>query len=208
MSFFKNIVGSALEIAYFTILGIIIYLSVLWVFDSGRLYYDGIIAVVITVLISWVIIYFACTRLSFIKRRTHQRSLINAAVAATMIVYSFHITIPTIIDRSISLYILSRMDGRTSGIKFEELQQSFLEGYVNGHNAVCRRLDEQLVTGNIRFEEESYYITPNGARVMDLLRNIAKLVRRNEYYVTESQSTKLLYQYEIKDGQCKLESEQ
>lgn len=202
MNFLKNVVGSFLEIGIFFIFGVFVYLLVLWGVDSSRLYYDGLIAVLVIIIFSYLIIFLASRYLNFSHHQFTQRSLLNAALAASTLVYAFHITVPTIIDRSISLYILSRMDGKSSGVNVGELQESFLNGYVSKNNAVCRRLDEQIVSGNIRFENGKYFITDNGERVINILRVVARLVHRSEYYVTESMSDSLLYKYKIENGQC------
>lgn len=73
------------------------------------------------------------------------------------------------------------MDGKNLGTNVDELQKSFINGYVSKHNAVCRRLDEQIVSGNIRFEDGKYFITANGERVINILRYAAKLVHRSGY---------------------------
>lgn len=202
MKLLRDVFNSSIAILFFFVIGMIIYVLTLLVVDSARLYYDGLIAVFAIISICYVgisILYkYAENKVSHFPRQ----SLFTAAFAAAMLVYSFHITLPTIIDRSISLFVLSRMEGGSAGVPVEDLQASFIKGYVHNYSAICRRLDEQLISGNVVFQNNKYYLTKNGEDILKVLRWIARLVKRNEYYITDSSSEKLLYTYTVVNGQC------
>lgn len=202
MKLFKDMVCSASAILIFFFIGLVIYVLTLMALNSARLFYDGLLAVFFILVVSYAgvgLLYkYIGHRMSDIEPQT----LFAAAFAGAMLVYSFHITLPVIIDRSISLFVLSRMEGRNAGVSVEKLQESFLTGYVQNYSAVCRRLEEQVISGNIVFKDKKYYLAENGEYILKALRWIAFLVQRNNYYITDIEDEKSVYTYNIKNGQC------
>jgi hypothetical protein len=202
MKILKDIFYSSLAILGFFILGILIYIATLVIVDSARLFYDGLVAVITIILVSYPGICLVYRYRPQWVESVGRQTMFTAAFGAAMLVYSFHITLPTIIDRSISLFVLSRMEGSTAGVTVEQMQESFLKGYVHDYSAVCRRLDEQIISGNIEFRDQKYYLGESGEHILTMLRWIARLVQRNEYYITDKNSEKLLYTYTVENGQC------
>ena len=138
--------------------------------------------------------------LQLLSQRFRRRELFNCVFIAALLVYAFHITLPTIIDRSISLFILSRIDP-AKGQTIEEMEQAFSDGYVSGHDAVCRRIDEQLVSGNVREQNGRYVITPQGQALLGILRAIANAVGRDQYFITAPPGH-VRRTYEVENGRC------
>jgi hypothetical protein len=63
--------------------------------------------------------------------------------------YSFAISVPTVIDRSLSLYILEKLQQRGGGIKLEAFDQVFTQEYVKEHRLLDVRLTEQQQSGTV-----------------------------------------------------------
>jgi hypothetical protein len=63
--------------------------------------------------------------------------------------YSFAISVPTVIDRSLSFYILEKLQQRGGGIKLDAFDQVFTQEYVKEHRLVDVRLTEQQQSGTI-----------------------------------------------------------
>ena len=57
-----------------------------------------------------------------------------------LIGYAFAISIPTVIDRSLSIYILEKIDQRGGGIKQEAFERVFTNEYMLEHRLVDVRL--------------------------------------------------------------------
>lgn len=202
MSAIKDICLSLLHIAAFFFAGMGVYIMTLLFYDSTRLYYDGLLAVLVMLFISYATVAAFFAKKKGNESSASRQSLYTAAFAGAILVYAFHITLPTIIDRSISLFVLSRMEGSAEGVRVEELQKAFLEGYVQSNNAVCRRLDEQLTSGNISFRDGKYYIAPAGHFILQSLRFIATMISRTQYYINEAPFEKQVYTYDVQGGRC------
>ncbi|WP_454904894.1 hypothetical protein [Variovorax gossypii] len=76
--------------------------------------------------------------------------------------YSFAISVPTVIDRSLSFYILEKLQQRGGGIKQENFEQVFTQEYVKEHHLVDVRLTEQLQSGTIVINDGCVTLTEKG----------------------------------------------
>ncbi len=79
--------------------------------------------------------------------------------------YLFAISVPTVIDRSLSFYILEKLDQRGGGIREDAFRQVFTEEYVREHHLVEVRLTEQLQSGTIEIQSGCVKLTPRGKRL-------------------------------------------
>jgi hypothetical protein len=78
--------------------------------------------------------------------------------------YAFAITIPTVIDRSLSFYILEKIHQRGGGIKYAQFSEVFTKEYVTEHRLVDVRLTEQMESGTITIENGCVKITERGEK--------------------------------------------
>jgi hypothetical protein len=76
--------------------------------------------------------------------------------------YSFAISVPTVIDRSLSFYILEKLQQRGGGIKLDAFDQVFTQEYVKEHRLVDVRLTEQQQSGTVVIEDGCVKLTPWG----------------------------------------------
>lgn len=76
--------------------------------------------------------------------------------------YAFAISVPTVIDRSLSFYILEKLKQRGGGIKEHAFEQVFTKEYVKEHHLVDVRLTEQLQSGTIIIENGCVKLTAKG----------------------------------------------
>lgn len=63
--------------------------------------------------------------------------------------YAFAISVPTVLDRSLSFYILEKLQQRGGGIKLADFDQVFTQEYIKEHRLVDVRLTEQQQSGTI-----------------------------------------------------------
>jgi hypothetical protein len=79
--------------------------------------------------------------------------------------YSFAISVPTVIDRSLSFYILEKIQQRGGGIRLAQFPAIFTKEYLQEHRLVDVRLTEQLASGTIVIENGCVKLTPKGKRL-------------------------------------------
>ncbi|MGI9250494.1 MAG: hypothetical protein ACR2PR_04780 [Pseudohongiellaceae bacterium] len=89
----------------------------------------------------------------------------------------FHFTVPAIVDRSVTLYLMNLLDNNEQGMSREDIRAEFIEVYFNRSRGIEKRLNEQLDSGNIVYDNDTgtYHITSKGRRTMALARVLSKL---------------------------------
>lgn len=88
--------------------------------------------------------------------------------------YALAISAPTVIDRSLSFYILEKIQQRGGGIKHESFDQVFTEEYVKEHRLVDVRLTEQLESGTIIIRDGCVMLTGKGEMIASFGRYFRK----------------------------------
>ena len=68
---------------------------------------------------------------------------------------------PTILDRSVSITIIGKLDEKKA-VSLLDLNEDFKDVYLIKNNAVLKRLDEQIKTGNVEFINGKYKLTKKG----------------------------------------------
>ena len=76
--------------------------------------------------------------------------------------YAFAISVPTVIDRSLSFYILEKLQQRGGGIQQTAFEAVFTQEYMKEHRLVDVRLTEQLESGTIAIRSGCVLLTPKG----------------------------------------------
>jgi hypothetical protein len=117
---------------------------------------DGIVAALATGVILVVFRYFRVLG-GFEK--------FQLVVIWLLVGYAFAISVPTVIDRSLSFYILEKLQQRGGGIKQDSFEQVFTQEYVKEHHLVDVRLTEQLESGTIIVREGCVTLTEKGKMI-------------------------------------------
>ena len=130
------------------------YFAVDVVFYSALL--DVLLAVVITVSALFLIRFFAI----FSRFEVAQLVLIWLLAG-----YALAITVPTVLDRSLSFYLLEKLNQRGGGIRMESLEEVFTDEYVREHRLIDVRVTEQLESGTIVIQEGCVRLTPWGQKL-------------------------------------------
>jgi hypothetical protein len=76
--------------------------------------------------------------------------------------YIFAISLPTVIDRSLSFYILEKLQQRGGGIRLDRFEEVFTREYVKEHRLVDVRLTEQQESGTIVIQDGCVKLTARG----------------------------------------------
>lgn len=129
------------------------------VFYSALL--DGVLAVTIAGIVLWRLRVFAIFG-AFEKLQMVLIWLLAAYVLA--------ISVPTVLDRSLSFYILEKLQQRGGGIQQNRFAEVFTQEYLQEHRLVDVRLTEQLQSGTIRIENGCVHLTPKGEHLASFSR--------------------------------------
>lgn len=128
--------------------------------------FDGILASVLTFLILWKWDYF--NEFNIFEK-------FQMGFSFVLLGYMFAISVPTVIDRSLSFYILEKLQQRGGGIKQSGFEEVFTKEYMVEHRLVDVRLTEQLSSGTIVIENGCVKLTEKG----DRLAKVSRYFRQN-----------------------------
>lgn len=84
--------------------------------------------------------------------------------------YAFALSVPTVIDRSLSFYILEKLQQRGGGIRRDRMHEVFVKEYMPEHRLVDIRLTEQLESGTIVISGGCVRLTSKGQRFANFSR--------------------------------------
>jgi hypothetical protein len=79
--------------------------------------------------------------------------------------YSLAISVPTVIDRSLSFYILEKIKQRGGGIQQSRFEEIFAKEYAKEHRLVDVRLTEQQESGTVKIENGCVKLTKRGEAI-------------------------------------------
>jgi hypothetical protein len=88
--------------------------------------------------------------------------------------YALAISVPTVIDRSLSFYILEKIQQRGGGIRFDGFEQVFTQEYVKEHQLVDVRITEQIESGTVTLINGCVKLTEKGERLASFSRFFRK----------------------------------
>lgn len=141
-----------------------LYLRVNVVFYSAIL--DGVVATILCAAMLWLIPWF---------RVLGPVEKLQLVVIWLLLGYGYAISVPTVLDRSLSFYILEKLEQRGGGIRESAFQDVFTKEYVKEHHLVDVRLTEQLESGTIVIRDGCVLLTDKGRR----LAHISRFFRNN-----------------------------
>jgi hypothetical protein len=76
--------------------------------------------------------------------------------------YIFAISVPTVLDRSLSFYTLEKLQQRGGGIKYSAFESVYADEYIKEHRLVDVRLTEQIMSGTIALNDGCVTLTSRG----------------------------------------------
>ena len=79
--------------------------------------------------------------------------------------YSFSITLPAVIDRSLSFYFLEKIEQHNGAIKQASMRDIFIDDYIDEYKLIEIRITEQLESGTIKVVDSCIYLTQRGHMV-------------------------------------------
>lgn len=141
----------------FIILLVLIYYLHISLFKVDVVFYSSIFDVVLT---SGIATLGLLTLGYFSKFNSFEK--IQLIVIWLLSGYILAISVPTVIDRSLSFYILEKIQQYNGGIKQADFEELFTKGYAKEHRLVDVRLTEQLASGTVTIENGCVKLTARG----------------------------------------------
>ena len=89
--------------------------------------------------------------------------------------YAIAISLPTVIDRSLSFYLLEKIYQRGGGIEKNAFERIFKNEYVLEHRLMDIRITEQLESGTVIIEDNCVLLTNKGQNIV----HFSQFFRRN-----------------------------
>ena len=150
--------------AYLTLLFIVYFLHVQY-FHVDVVFYSAIFDAALTGFLIYLV--FECSNI-FVVFNTFEKT--QLVVICLLLGYSLAISVPTVIDRSLSFYILEKIKQRGGGIQQSKFEEIFAKEYVKEHRLVDVRLTEQQQSGTIEIENGCVKLTKRGEAIVTFSR--------------------------------------
>lgn len=103
------------------------------------------------------------------------RDAVGASVVAASMLVAFFIVGPVTVDRSISVFMLSRFELSADGMSEKQARDAFVDTYVDGWRQIERRIQEQEASGNLERGPNGWRLTPQGRAFMGQARTLSRL---------------------------------
>jgi hypothetical protein len=102
--------------------------------------------------------------------------IVSKVIASTSLNIVFLVLFPVTFERSVSVFLLRELElADSSGMEVQTLEEKFIKGYANDLQAVKRRINEQIASGNIMDNLGKIMITEDGKQFLKLARSINPL---------------------------------
>jgi hypothetical protein len=79
--------------------------------------------------------------------------------------YALAISLPTVIDRSLSFYLLEKLEQRGGGIRLDAMQRVIDDEFMAEYRVLDARLTEQIESGTILIAHGCVRLTEHGQRI-------------------------------------------
>jgi hypothetical protein len=159
-----------LEYAPYRSLGRMVCAAVLFLLTFGTIHYvhfrlmhvnvvlfsavlDGMLATLLTSAIVFASSFFRSIRFT---------EKILLSIVFMLSGYALALSIPAVIDRSLSFYILEKLQQRGGGILLDRMPDVFIHEYMKEHHLVDIRITEQLEAGTVEVRDGCVRLTPWG----------------------------------------------
>lgn len=78
---------------------------------------------------------------------------------------NYAVTVPTVIDRSLSIYILEKLAQQGGSIRYDAFEDILSKQYMSEHRVADIRLTEQVNSGTVTIVDGCVRLTPRGERI-------------------------------------------
>jgi len=110
-------------------------------------------------------------------------TILAAIIMSASIHLSLFVVFPVTFDRSVTMYLLNRLNSSQSptcqGLSPQQMQQLFVKEYVKRDQAMTRRIKEQSIINILKEQDNCVSLTPRGRSFLNLSELIKKLYNLN-----------------------------
>jgi len=153
----RKILIAKLASILFLVALIAAYLIHINFFDVNVVFYAALLDAVIAAVIAGLVLFVITSLNGFEK--------LLLVMIWLLVGYALAISLPTVIDRSLSFYILEKLQQRGGGIKQDAFARVFTDEYMKEYRLVDVRLTEQLESGTIQIRDGCVLLTDKGQRI-------------------------------------------
>lgn len=146
------------QVVFITFSYLILFVLVRNFYSSEIVFYQGNRLIIINSLF-WAVLFYVSAKFSFNQLIAKLDIIFTAAILCFAILSTF----PVILDRSITLHMLHKLNVEKT-VSVKELQADFVENFVYGANAIEKRIIEQVEIGNVSLDGENVIITKKGEK--------------------------------------------
>jgi len=156
----RKLVVCSLGVAMFASLLLLTYILHARFFFVDVVFYSALQDVLVAAVFSGVLLYIMP-----LFRAIEKTERILLCIIWLLGGYAFAISVPTVLDRSLSFYLLEKLDQRGGGIKHAALEGVIVDEFMHEYRVLDARLTEQLESGTIVIEDGCVRLTVKGKRV-------------------------------------------
>ena len=118
------------------------------------------------------------------QMRLAPETLVGAVALSLAFNISFLIVFPVTFDRSITMFLLARIERQDGQLDARGLERVFVRQYLGDLRQIDRRIAEQSLSGTIRVERGRIHITPQGRRLLEGARLVGGWFGADPRFVT------------------------
>lgn len=137
------------------------------------MFYRGLVALVVTGAALLALMLLATRRAPRLFGLAARDAIGATAVALALNVAVFTLG-PVTVDRSISVFMLSRFERAGGPLTERAARDAFVSIYVDEWRQIDRRLGEQVASGNLERTDAGWRITPQGRAFMETARAMSR----------------------------------
>ena len=143
-------------------------------------FYKGIFITIIILILQFIFLSKISNLKQFLLNKLHIYIVCLISFCFTL---TLHTLVLTSIDRAISVYFIGFMKKNEKGLSKEEIKNTFYKNYFEKDDAIGRRIEEQLITGNIEEKNEIFFLTSRGESTHKILFLLSELFNINNKYI-------------------------
>jgi hypothetical protein len=115
------------------------------------------------------------------------RDIVLAFLAIFSINLVFFTHVPVTADRSVTIFMLGYMNDRPDLVYTrEQVRDFFIQRYVDDYDAIQRRFDEQVVSGNLETATQGYKLSNRGRRLMQFYHWVSDVYGVDKKFISPS----------------------
>jgi hypothetical protein len=158
--------------------------------EVGIMFYRGVALIAVAFVATFAALFVVVRRgpISGLKGR----DAFSAAVLSLAFNLCFLVIFPVTIDRSISVFVLGQMAAHADrAYSSDQMAQVFSNVYVGEDRQIDRRMEEQLLSGNVERVGDGYRISAHGKALIETSKLIAWMFDGDTRFVSPPAQTRV-----------------